>query len=276
MSVKRQYILPYKMGSRSTVALSKAISALIIRRTGSKYRPKDRDSIINWGNIKPLNEFDFHQKGGVLPEIQVLNPPEKVAFCSNKQKFFLSQKGHGNQEVIPRFWTKADDIPDDAFPIVCRTVLAGHSGAGIVIADSRDDLVPAKLFVEYKKKADEYRIHLGKDGAGSSSIITCQRKGRKLEVANDDINWQVRTHNNGFVYVRENVNPPDCVIEAARRVFDKTGLDFGAIDVVFNASAGRAWVLEVNTAPGLEGSTVTDYAAYFIERRSRENNAPNA
>src|SRR3546814_2808293 len=65
------------------------------------------------------------------------------------------------EEYLPKFWTKKEDIPDEAFPIVCRTVLSGHSGVGIVIADNRDDLVPANLYVKYVKKKEEYRVHLG-------------------------------------------------------------------------------------------------------------------
>jgi D-alanine-D-alanine ligase-like ATP-grasp enzyme len=37
-------------------------------------------------------------------------------------------------------------------------------------------------------------------------------------------------------------------------------LDFGAVDVIWNEKQQRAYVLEVNTAPGLEGQTVDDYA----------------
>jgi D-alanine-D-alanine ligase-like ATP-grasp enzyme len=43
------------------------------------------------------------------------------------------------------------------------------------------------------------------------------------------------------------------------------GLDFGAADVLFNARRNQAYVLEVNTAPGLEGQTVNDYAEAFKE-----------
>src|SRR3546814_3140988 len=43
------------------------------------------------------------------------------------------------EEYLPKFWTKKEDIPDEAFPIVCRTVLSGHSGVGIVIADRSEE-----------------------------------------------------------------------------------------------------------------------------------------
>jgi D-alanine-D-alanine ligase-like ATP-grasp enzyme len=36
-------------------------------------------------------------------------------------------------------------------------------------------------------------------------------------------------------------------------------LDFGAVDVIYNRAQDKAYVLEVNTAPGLEGSTLDNY-----------------
>lgn len=264
--MKRTYILPYKMGSRSTVALSRALNALIIRRQGSKYQAAENDNIINWGNQKKVLDFDFTRNCVMPDNLHVYNPPDRVAFVSNKAKFFQAQKGHGNAELLPRFWTRAEDIPADAYPIVCRTKLTGHSGEGIVIVDGPDSLVPAPLYVEYVKKADEYRVHVGLLPGGRTSIIAVQRKARKLDVPNSEVNWQIRTHNNGFTYVRKDLETPTEVISAAEEVFKKTGLDFGAVDVVWNQSAKRAAVLEINTAPGLEGTTVTDYVEFFQAR----------
>jgi glutathione synthase/RimK-type ligase-like ATP-grasp enzyme len=41
------------------------------------------------------------------------------------------------------------------------------------------------------------------------------------------------------------------------------GLDFGGVDVIWNERRQMAYVLEVNTACGLEGQTVNDYAEAF-------------
>jgi glutathione synthase/RimK-type ligase-like ATP-grasp enzyme len=42
-----------------------------------------------------------------------------------------------------------------------------------------------------------------------------------------------------------------------------SGLDFGAVDVIWNERQQRAYVLEINSAPGLEGTTIDDYVRYF-------------
>ncbi len=249
----RYFILPYRQGSRSARALAHALGGRVLRLQGSTYKPRTGDVVVNWGNTAAEPP-----KGCTV----VQNPPDTIVRASNKKLFFqlMQEKGHG--EIIPRFWTDRTAIPDDAFPIVCRTVLAGHSGDGIVIAAGRDGVVAAPLYVQYVKKQDEYRIHVGRDGS-SITTISVQRKARSNDVPDDKVNWQVRNHANGFVFVRQGVSPPNSVIEAAATALEASGLDFGAVDVIYNQEKKRAYVLEINTAPGLEGQTVEDYAAYF-------------
>lgn len=245
----RYRVIPYRAGSRSATALSRALGGMCLKVDGtSRFNPRWDDVIINWGNTDQNLYLDANYNG------------VNLRTASNKLEFFRILQETGNAEIAPRFWTNQADIPDDAFPIVCRTVLAGHSGVGIVMADNRDALVPAPLYVEYIKKQDEYRVHVGRRN-GESIIIAVQQKRRRADHENP--NWQIRNHENGFIYARENVNPPASVIDVARRALMATNLDFGAVDVIYNARQERAYVLEINTAPGLEGQTVNDYANFF-------------
>jgi glutathione synthase/RimK-type ligase-like ATP-grasp enzyme len=52
--------------------------------------------------------------------------------------------------------------------------------------------------------------------------------------------------------------------EAAINACKALGLDFGAVDLIQDIK-GNYYVLEINTAPGLEGATVANYAAAFTE-----------
>ncbi len=42
----------------------------------------------------------------------------------------------------------------------------------------------------------------------------------------------------------------------------RSGLDFGAVDLGHHPEYGT-FIYEINTAPGLQGETVNDYADYF-------------
>lgn len=170
--------------------------------------------------------------------------------------------------LTPKWTVYNDDAErwiEEGKKVVCRTILNGHGGAGIVIAASVDELVDAPLYVQYIPKKAEYRVHVfnGDDGEQYwTEIIDIQRKIKKP--GEEPLDWQIRSHDNGFIYVRENIEPiPQCVRDVAWRCFRETNLHFGAVDVIYNERQDRAYVLEINTAPGLEGQTVSSYANAF-------------
>lgn len=241
-------IIPYRQPSRSAKALAKELGG---RRVDLRLPPQRGDNaiLINWGNVKEALAW------GDL----VLNPARALKTVTNKKNFFLLMKEH-DINLIPPFWLSRE-IPENMYPIVCRTNLAGHSGDGIVMADSPSQLVDAPLYVRYIKKKDEYRVHVGKGRDGEVVQISLQRKARRLDCKDPD--WRVRNHANGFVFVRNEVKPPESVVEAAKSALRATGLDFGAVDVIWNEEQEKSYVLEINSAPGLEGQTITDYANYF-------------
>lgn len=253
--------LPYRQGSRSVRRLREVIpNSRILRTRDSQFHGRVDDFVVNWGFQKEL-PFTYDQILG-LPACTILNMPEDVERVSNKFWFFNLCREEGVEEDLPPFWTDPDTIPNDAFPVVCRTLLRAHSGRGIVIANNRAQLVRAPLYVKYIKKRSEFRVHLGlRPGEDEPSIISLQRKVRRRD--HDHPNWRIRNHDNGFIYQRNNLEVPECVVPVANRVFKVTGLDFGAVDVIYNQHQDKAYVLEINTAPGLEGTTVNEYAEYF-------------
>jgi hypothetical protein len=237
-------IYPYKQGSRSAKALSEALGGKVLKHVGSKYKPRAGDVVINWGS----GNF------GNFGQATTLNPNVKAASC----KLASFQRFSADGVRTPRFWTDKQDIPADAYPVMCRTVLRGHSGAGIVVAENAQQLVPCQLYTQYVKKKDEYRVHVLKDKA-----FFIQRKARKLDVENP--NWQVRNLAGGFVFVEvPAAETPADVLEQAVKAIQALGLDFGGVDVMWNEREEQAYVLEVNTACGLEDRTAAHYRDAFV------------
>ena len=247
MAVK---VFPYRAGSRSAMALAEALGGRVLKRQGSAYRFREGDLVINWGS----SDCPFKGRG-------VVNQPGTIEPASNKLKCFRLMEEAGVS--IPRFWTRKQDIPDDAFPIMCRTKLQAHSGEGIVVAERRAQLVAAPLYTQYMKKKHEYRVHVLRKPGGDTSIITTQRKAKKNGV--EDANFMIRNLANGFVYVMEDGAVPKTVTEEAIKALESTGLAFGAVDVIYNEHTRQAYVLEINTAPGLEERTADAYARAFRE-----------
>lgn len=251
-------IYSYNVGSEGARNLGQAIGARILRRTGSAYRPRNGDTIINWGNSEVPN----------FGPARILNAARNVGVASNKLSFFRMMQGARGEQAprLPDFTTDIEVARTwigQGVAVVCRTVLSGHSGNGIVIADTVAQLVRAPLYTKYVPKKDEYRLHFMKDRNGASNMIDAQRKAKRENVDRNDANWRVRNLDGGFVYVRGDVNLPADVVDQARKAFDLSGLDFGAVDVIFNERQQQAYVLEINTAPGISGTTVENYANAF-------------
>lgn len=146
-------------------------------------------------------------------------------------------------------------------PVVCRTLLRGHSGRGIVIADDVSELVQAPLYTQYIKKQSEYRVHVF-----FGEVIDIQKKMRRSDTPDSEVDWRVRNHSNGFVYGRDEVRLPDGAQQLCIEAVSALGLDFGAVDIIHNAHYDEYYVLEVNTAPGLSGTTLEVYTDAFIKK----------
>jgi glutathione synthase/RimK-type ligase-like ATP-grasp enzyme len=204
--------------------------------------------IINWGNSVP------HEYSKDSPYI---NAPAAVSTVCDKAEFFDHCGRNGVR--IPDYTRNicvAAELLRNGETVVERHLLTGHSGAGIRIVTAVEDLQQARLYTQYIKKKHEYRVHVYR-GAQGYAVFDVRRKMRIRDHPNPD--WQVRNHRNGFVYGLQDVVAPDDVMDQAVASMKNTGLDFGAVDVIWNEHQNKAYVLEVNTAPGLSGSTIGSY-----------------
>ena len=267
MSIK---IVPYKTGSRSAAALAQALNVRQVRRepARSRYRPRQEDILINWGCTNESFPAHLHNRS------RVLNTIDSVTNACNKLEAFQIMAEH--DVSIPDFTTDLDLACEWAEEglVVSRTLLRANGGRGIAVGTHMDEpptevrgyVTPAPLYVKYVPKRFEYRIHLmrniGPDGG--YEVIDKQRKARNLEVADENVDWRIRNHDNGFIFARnEDHDIPDCVIIEAFKAMSALNLDFGAVDVIYNERRDQAYVLEVNTACGLEGETVNSYRDGF-------------
>ena len=93
-----------------------------------------------------------------------------------------------------------------------------------------------------------------RSGKGHSSVQKKKRKDFEGEV-----NTKIRNYANGWVYCREDIIEPEDLRAQAVLAVHTLGLDFGAVDCIFNEKEQKTYILECNTAPGLAGSTIDSY-----------------
>lgn len=236
----------------NAVAERMGIKKIALRN--SKYVGKPEDIIINWGSSTLPDAV------GKLPI--VINKPECVAVAVDKLKCFnrlsdgmVRVPGYTDDIQRARSWIEM------GYEVVVRHKLNGAGGEGIEIVNDVDALPQAPLYTLYIKKKSEWRMHVA-----FGEVIHIARKVRDPEYPEDKVNWRVRNKANGFIFQIHNEDIPRNVIEQARRAVETLGLHFGAVDVVFNEQTVRAYVLEVNTAPGVEGTTLDKYVEAFNKR----------
>ena len=252
--MSKVFIYAYKNYSESARLLSWVIGAKRVRHENSKFKPSLKKFLINWGST---------EMPGDLWRCHIINHPLAVYQAVSKSRSLIMMKN--NNVPVPPFTfdkTKAEEWIKDGHTVLARSLDKGRGGKGIEVCEG--ELPEAPLYVKYIPKAEEWRIHVA-----FGRVIDIQKK---LAPDPDRVkDWKVRNANNGFVFRRHGIRPPmqEVLVQAARAV-DSLGLDFGGVDVVWNEKDGKAFVLEVNTAPGLEGQTVESYRQAF-EEYVREN-----
>lgn len=249
-------LLPYNLNSKGGRDLAEELDILRIRPQNSSFVPRQGDLVFCWGNTN-ANHFPA----------KVYNRPEFVRDVTNKLNFFRkAASGEGFQ--TPPFTTNRREAAE--WPIcVARTVLTGHEGAGIIITEHGEEPPRASLYTKYIKKRAEYRIHIA-----FGRIIDMQRKIRRPD--GEPTDWRIRSWRNGFIFARNSGIPSETSQRAALAAMTHFELDYGAIDLV-ETRDGDTYILEINSAPGLEGGTLERYARAFrreIESRREINRRP--
>lgn len=231
-------------------------------RQGNFHKIRPTDIVINWGTTVTITN------DAIKPNVnhaKVVNFPMFVKAATDKLQAFreftdgLDDEGGVAPTIKTVEWTTdqaiAQSWSDNEFTVVVRNKLTGHSGDGIVIIDKLQPVPKAPLYTKYVFKVKEFRVHVV-----NGKVIDTQQKikdpDRKV------VSWKVRSHDNGFIFARNGIvdnADRDALAIAATKAL---GLDFGAVDIIQDKK-GILYVLECNTAPGLEGQTVDSYTEAF-------------
>ena len=260
----RLRIQPPNRPSRSARFLAAQIpDALVIRREGSRYRSRFNDVVINWGNPQQIFRGDQHYW---------INDPLMVRRAINKEWAWnrWEERGvptvlHTDDPHVAHGWLSNGDR------LLVRTSLQLSGGRGIRCFSlegtdwtepwsnyTPDDDTYVKVFGRNPKHVTEYRVHVVR-----GEVIDFIQKKRRRDYEGTP-NPYVRSHDNGWVFCREEIELPSVAHAAAQAAVEALALDFGAVDLGV-CRDGTVCVYEVNTAPGIEGTTHDRYAVALAE-----------
>lgn len=239
-------VYPYSSASQSAKELAAALKGKRALREGGLLSP---DVLINWGCSAIRRE--------IAEDTVIFNLPEAVKHAANKLHTLRILKDAGVS--VPDFTTSLAEASRwlaEGFTVVARAVLNGHSGEGITIHSGNDVLPEVPLYTKYVNKKQEYRLH-----ATAGSTFFLQRKARKKDVPDAEVNWKVRNLKGGFIFANQDVEVDVEAHDMAHAAVFALNLDFGACDIIWDGK--KYYVLEVNTACGLAGTTIERYVQMF-------------
>lgn len=220
---------------------------------GSRYHSRVGDIVVNYGNRR-YNDAFF---GGatVLNSVVALNrAANKVAAFNALRLAEVKTVEYTVDREVAQNWNRNEIVYE-------RGTLTGHSGEGITVRLPTEGVADAPLYTKgIQGLRREWRVHVFK-GVITYVQKKIRRNGyRELESYRED----VRNHHTGWVYSNSFTEaPPDQVLIQAHKAVSALGLDFGAVDLISKGT--NAWVLEVNTAPGLTGTTLETYTHNIVE-----------
>ena len=248
----RIIIYPYNLGSQSAKALAHNLPEFRSKRVRPDGRYKhnwNSHVILNWGNTE-LPRWYRDEKRHLW-----LNHATNVYLAVDKITCLQTLKE--KNIPTPEFTTsraEADRLVREGKTIYCRTLTRASEGRGIVIATHWSELVNAPLYTVRLIARGEYRIHIF-----NNKVIDYQKKRRVSDLLEEEqVDENIRNHNNGWVFCRDNLNRIEENETLALNTIKALNLDFGAVDIIRDVNR-KSYVLEVNTAPGLMGTTLQNY-----------------
>lgn len=248
---KKIIIWPYKLGSKSAKALAQELDTKRVRSNGN-YRLRSNHLVINWGNAVNATVWDSRN---------VVNKPDAVNDSSNKKNTLILLMY--NDVKVPTFTEskeRAKEWLSEGNTVFGRKLLRSHSGNGIVIFNQDNPIVEdCPLYTLEFKKEKEYRVHVA-----FGKVIDVVQKKKRRGTECDPYIWN---HSNGRVFAREGVEVSEEIKQECIKAVYVLDLDFGAVDVGVNAE-GEFVIFEVNTAPGLCGTSLQKYCNAFKEKAS--------
>jgi hypothetical protein len=229
--------------------LQKYINAqiILVSPKSTTYQARWADYVVNWGYSKRTNYVYLNAANGYW---DISNAVNKLTTFKILRNMEVQTVEWTDDPIVAAAWWEEGNV------VIGRETLTGFGGTGIVIFEETKPHENCQLYTKYKKKKNEYRVHVFKD-----EVIDITQKKKK--VGAPTLNTKVRNHHNGWVYCRSDIHVPNDLSDLALKAVKALGLTHGAVDIIWNEKENKCYVLEVNTAPGLVGTTLIKYAQVF-------------
>jgi hypothetical protein len=224
MSLKLR-LVSHKLGSKSLKLLAEGLSTKLGYKVFRSKAPRPNRENITYGECKDkLFQYEWFAAHD-LPALSFTTSIEK---CNE--------------------WLKEGQT------VFARTLTRASEGKGIVVLEGTEiPLVSAPVYTLYRKKKKEFRVHVYQDQ------VVCVLEKRKRKGFEGTVETKIRNTANGYVFCSQDVVEPPGIRELALKASKVTNSMFKGVDIGFNEKLNELFVIEVNSAPGIQGSNVAKY-----------------
>ena len=195
--------------------------------------------IINWG--KPSTTISGTPKYHIKNDIPTVNKIRTFEYL-NSHNINTVDWTTSKEEAKAWFDENSEAV------VYCRTVIDGQEGSGIVVAQSKSEVVDAPLYSK-RFKGIEFRAYMVE---GKLAHITQKRalSESSREERGIELNELIRNTAGGWIF---SINADPARAEAITNYFNEHPIETftGAVDLICN-NRGEVKVIELNSAMGLE------------------------
>lgn len=135
-----------------------------------------------------------------------------------------------------------------------RQLLNASCGKGIVeLEPGTKEIPPCPVYTKYLPKKREFRVHVF-----NKVVVAVVEKKLRHDWAGPKSS-RVRNIDNGYVFVQTVENEPGALRDLAIKASAVTQSHFAGVDIGYNEKTNTCFVIEVNSAPGIQGTNVERY-----------------
>ncbi len=238
-------------------------------------------------SYRPLQGFvNVNFRTGIIDNqnLEILNNPDSIKFVSNKRVWRTTMR-RALPDISPKIYIPGKTFC--AFPMVLRP---DHhlQGRHFYIVRSYTpeeggiDRSYREMFALIKKHPNishgiqviypnrEFRVYCARKFDGK--VIAFKTVEKEITYEEDDQDWMNNIKpknytlgNSIFKFIKDFIDKP-IVRETAKTAFDKSGLHFGAVDVLYRTVDRKPYVIEINSRFAIEtDSTIRLFSEFLIE-----------
>jgi len=188
---------------------------------------------------------------------------ENLVYGDCKDKLFQYEWFAANEVPALPFTTSGEQVSNwlkEGKTVFARTLTRASEGKGIVVCEPDVQSIPfAKVYTQYRKKKKEFRVHVYKD-----QVVQVLEKRKRKDFNEENRDTRIRNTANGYVFCSDGVVEPVGIRELALAASKVTSSDFRGVDIGYNETLNELFVIEVNSAPGIQGTNVDRYIQAIV------------